>query len=51
MALVWGKTPEIERVAVEAIYMVEREAHTRGLTDRVREMIAQTNAVGELAGA
>jgi len=49
VALVWGKNPESERLAVEAIYMVEREAHSRGLTDRVREMIVKTDAVGELA--
>ena len=47
--MVWGKSPESERVAVEAIYMVEREAHTRGLTDRIREMIAKSNVVGEVA--
>ncbi len=51
IALVWGKTPDAERLAVEAIYMVEREAHTRGLTDRIREMIAKSNVVGEVAGA
>ncbi len=51
VALVWGKTPDAETLAVEAIYMVEREAHTRGLTDRIREMIAKNNAVGEVAGA
>lgn len=49
VALVWGKSPESERVAVEAIYMVEREAHMRGLTDRVREMIVKANAVVEVA--
>ena len=41
VALVWGKSPEEESLAVEAIYMIEREAHTRGLTDRIREMIAK----------
>ncbi len=51
VAIVWGKTPEAERLAVEAIYMVEREAHTRGLTDRIREMIAKNSVVGEVAGA
>ena len=51
VALVWGKTPESERVAVEAIYMVEREAHTRGLTDRIKEMIAKSSVVGEVARA
>ena len=49
VALVWGKSPESEQLAVEAIYMVEREAHTRGLTDRVREMLAKSNAVGDIA--
>ena len=49
IVMVWGKSPENERVAVEAIYMVEREAHTRGLTDRIREMIAKSNMVGEHA--
>lgn len=51
VVLVWGKTPESERVAVEAIYMVEKEAHTRGLTDRIRDMIVKANTVGEIAGA
>jgi exosome complex component RRP4 len=37
--LVTGKNPDQERTAVEAIYMIEREAHTTGLTDRVRAMI------------
>ncbi len=51
VAFVWGKSPENERLAVEAIYMVEREAHTRGLTDRIREMIAKPSVVGEIARA
>ena len=37
--LISGKSSESERVAVSAIYMIEREAHTRGLTDRILEMI------------
>src|SRR6266568_2475924 len=51
VVMVWGKTPDAETLAVEAIYMVEREAHTRGLTDRIREMIAKNSVVGEVAGA
>jgi exosome complex component RRP4 len=43
VVLVWGKTPENERLAVEAIYMIEREAHTRGLTDRIRDMINKSS--------
>ena len=37
--LVTGRNPDQERIAVEAIYMIEREAHTSGLTDRVKAMI------------
>ena len=33
--------PDQERIAVEALYMIEREAHTTGLTDRVRAMIQE----------
>ena len=50
VVMVWGKSPESERVAVEAIYMVEREAHTRGLTDRIREMISRSRVVEQVAG-
>ena len=39
--LVTGKNPDQERIAVEAIYMIEREAHTSGLTDRVKAMIME----------
>jgi exosome complex component RRP4 len=36
-----GRNPDNERIAVEALYMIEREAHTSGLTDRVRAMIQE----------
>jgi len=39
--LATGRNPDQERVAVEALYMIEREAHTRGLTDRVKAMITE----------
>jgi exosome complex component RRP4 len=39
--LATGKNPDQERIAVEAIYMIEREAHTTGLTDRVKAMIQE----------
>jgi len=39
--LATGKSPDQERIAVEAIYMIEREAHTSGLTDRVKAMIQE----------
>lgn len=37
--LATGRNPDQERIAVEALYMIEREALTSGLTDRVRAMI------------
>jgi len=49
VVLVWGKSPHNEHVAVEAIYMVEREAHTRGLTDRIRDMISKSRMVEQVA--
>jgi len=36
---IMGKTPEDERLAIMAIRMIEQEAHTTGLTDRVTEML------------
>jgi len=39
IVLVACKSPELENIVVEVIEMIEREAHTQGLTDRVSEMI------------
>jgi exosome complex component RRP4 len=39
LALVSGKTPDDERLAVMAIRKVEDESHTSGLTDRVLQML------------
>ncbi|WP_042702438.1 exosome complex RNA-binding protein Rrp4 [Thermococcus sp. PK] len=38
---VWvsGRNEELEKLAIEAILKVDRESHTQGLTDRVREML------------
>jgi exosome complex component RRP4 len=36
-----GRTPDQERIAVEALNMIEREAHTIGLTDRVKMFIQE----------
>ncbi len=40
---VWvsGRKEELEKLAIEAILKVNRESHTQGLTDRVREMLVQ----------
>jgi exosome complex component RRP4 len=37
--IVSSSSPENERIAISAIRLIEREAHTRGLTNRVCEMI------------
>ncbi|MHA1849421.1 MAG: exosome complex RNA-binding protein Rrp4 [Promethearchaeota archaeon] len=39
--IVWikGKRPKNERVVMKAVHMIESEAHTFGLTDRVKEFI------------
>ncbi len=39
--LATGRNPDQESVAVEALYMIEREAHTMGLTDRVKMFIQE----------
>lgn len=37
--LVSGRQPKNEQIAVAAMFMIEREAHTRGLTDRVSDLM------------
>jgi exosome complex component RRP4 len=44
-----GPNPDQERIAVEALYMIEREAHTSGLTDRVKAMITERNKTRSVA--
>lgn len=40
--VVWVKgEPQMERVAEKVINMIEEQAHTSGLTDRVRKMLSQ----------
>jgi exosome complex component RRP4 len=40
--VVWVKgDPAMERVAEKVIIMIEKQAHTSGLTDRVRDMLAK----------
>jgi exosome complex component RRP4 len=46
--LISGKLPEDERLASMAIRMIEQEAHTSGLTDRVTEMIMKEKGVKEV---
>jgi exosome complex component RRP4 len=37
--LISAKQPDSENLAIEAIRMIEREAHTQGLTDRIQAML------------
>jgi exosome complex component RRP4 len=41
-----GKDQRMVNAAVEAVLMIEREAHTSGLTDRVRLMLEKTKTGG-----
>jgi exosome complex component RRP4 len=39
LILVSGGTLEMEALAIKILHMIEREAHTLGLTDRVEELL------------
>ncbi|MCF2139101.1 MAG: exosome complex protein Rrp4 [Candidatus Lokiarchaeota archaeon] len=40
-----GRNPENERLLIEVIYKIEREAHTTGLTDRVKAYILKEKKI------
>lgn len=44
--VVRGDDPERENKVVEALFMIEREAHTSGLTDRVRQFLEKESKGG-----
>jgi len=39
--LVSGEKPETENLAVKALQMIDEEAHTPGLTDRISELLKE----------
>ncbi|MFB6186895.1 MAG: exosome complex RNA-binding protein Rrp4 [Halobacteriaceae archaeon] len=43
--VIWGDDQNVDRV-VEAIYKIEREAHTSGLTDRIKEFLQKESKGG-----
>ena len=43
---IWGDDPKMVNLAVEAVLMIEREAHTSGLTDRVALMLEKEKLGG-----
>ncbi|MEM3536603.1 MAG: exosome complex RNA-binding protein Rrp4 [Candidatus Bathyarchaeia archaeon] len=45
--LITGKTPEDEELAMRAIYKIEEESHTSGLTDRITQMLKEEKAKKE----
>lgn len=44
--MIWGDDHRMVNLAVEAILMIEREAHTSGLTDRVHLMLEKEKSGG-----
>ena len=44
--MIWGDDPRMVNAVVEALLMIEREAHTSGLTDRVRLMLEKIKLEG-----
>lgn len=44
--VVWSKDPKRRNKVVEAIFMIEREAHISGLTDRVRKFLEEESKGG-----
>lgn len=45
--MIWGDDPRMVRAVVEALLMIEREAHTSGLTDRVHQFLEKIKSGGE----
>ncbi len=44
--MIWGRNPSMINAVVEALLMIEREAHTSGLTDRVHLMLEKMKSEG-----
>jgi len=44
--MIWGKNPRMTNAIIEALLMIEREAHTSGLTDRVHLMLEKIKSEG-----
>jgi len=44
--MIWGKNPRMTNAIIEAVLMIEREAHTSGLTDRVHLMLEKIKSEG-----
>ena len=44
--MIWGEDQRMVNAVIEALLMIEREAHTSGLTDRVRQMLEDVKSGG-----
>jgi exosome complex component RRP4 len=42
--MVWGRDERMVDAVVEALFTIEREAHTSGLTDRIRLMLEKAKS-------
>jgi len=45
--MVWGSDQKMVNAVVEALFMIEREAHTSGLTDRVEQFLEKMKSEGK----
>jgi exosome complex component RRP4 len=48
IVLISGRSPLDENLAMAAVSMIDREAHTHGLTDRIHEMIEKSKRSGNV---
>lgn len=48
IVLISGRSPLDENLAMGAVSMIDREAHTHGLTDRIHEMIEKSKRSGNV---
>jgi exosome complex RNA-binding protein Rrp4 len=45
--MIWGDDQRMVNAVVEALLMIEREAHTSGLTDRVKQFLEKMKSEGK----
>ncbi len=45
LILVSGRSPEAEAAVIQAIYTIEQEAHTTGLTDKIAQLLRQRSVM------
>jgi exosome complex component RRP4 len=48
--MIYGRNPDLETLAIQAIQLIEKDAHTLGLTDRVSEFLKEGKEKSEKRG-